>query len=132
MKRKGNCFLDIARDMVHYEKSILLEFFSVADCEGNLSVSIGKMLLKILGCCFVYVVVRCLLYKEWTLQAIRDGLWGLISILLLELLVGIPIFLVGRKHPEVRKNRNKIMFITFMGLFVLCVLLILLSRVFGW
>lgn len=131
-EKKGNRFLDIAKDMVHYEKSILLEFFSVADCEGNLSVPIGQMVLKVLGCCVVYIVVRCLLFKDWSLRTMLDGLWGLLSFLLLELLVGIPVFLVGRKHPEVLKKRNKIMFTIFTGLFLLCVLLIVLSQIFGW
>lgn len=131
-EKKGNRFLDIAKDMVRYEKGILLEFFNIADCEGNLSVGIGQMILNVSACLVVYVVVRCLLYKDWSLQSILDGVWGLVFILVLELLVGIPIFLVGRKRPEVLKKRNKIMFWSFLALFVLCILLIVLSRIFGW
>ncbi len=131
-EKKGNHFLDIAKDMVHYEKGILLEFFNIADCEGNLSVGIGQMVLNVLACLVVYVVVRCLMYKDWSLQGILDGVWGLVFILVLELLVGIPIFLVGRKRPEVLKKRNKIMFWSFLALLVLCILVLVLSRIFGW
>ena len=131
-EKRGNRFLDIAKDMVHYEKGILLEFFNIADCEGNLSVGIGQMFLNVLACLIVYVIVRCLLYQDWSLQSVLDGVWGLVFILVLELLVGIPVFLVGRKRPEVLQKRNKIMFWSFTALFVLCILLIALSRRFGW
>lgn len=131
-EKKGNRFLDIAKDMVHYEKGILLEFFNIADREGNLSVGIGQMFLNVSACLIVYVVVRCLLEQDWSLQSVLGGVWGLVFFLVLELLVGIPIFLVGRKRPEVLQKRNKIMFWSFTALFVLCILLIALSRRFGW
>ena len=131
-EKKGNRFLDIAKDMAHYEKGILLEFFNIADREGNLSVGIGQMFLNVSACLIVYVVVRCLLDQDWSLQSVLGGVRGLVFLLVLELLVGIPIFLVGRKRPEVLQKRNKIMFWSFTALFVLCILVLILCRIFGW
>ena len=131
-EKKGNRFLDIAKDMAHYEKGILLEFFNIADREGNLSVGIGQMFLNVSACLIVYVVVRCLLEQDWSLQSVLGGVRGLVFLLVLELLVGIPIFLVGRKRPEVLQKRNKIMFWSFTALFVLCILVLILCRIFGW
>ena len=133
-EKKGNRFLDIAKDMVRFEKSIILEYFDIADSEGNLSVSVPKAILTIVGCTLLFGVVTCIMEGDWNLQNMMHGMRTMLWVIAIELVVGIPIFLVGRKHPEVleKKNRNKIMFWIFLGLMILCILLIALSVAFGW
>lgn len=131
-EKKGNHFLDIAKDMVHYEKGIILEYFGIADIEGNLSVSIPRAILMIMLCIALYIVVNCLLKGEWTWQNMLDGIQTMLWIILLEVVVGVPIFFVGRKRPEVLKKRNLVTFWVRLGLFVICILLIVLSQIFGW
>lgn len=133
-EKKGNHFLDIAKDMVHFEKSIILEYFDIADSEGNLAVSVPKAILTVVGCIILFGVVTCIMEGDWNLQNMVAGMRTMLWVIAAELIVGIPIFLVGRKHPEVlqKKNRNKIMFWMFLGLMVLCILLIALSVAVGW
>ena len=42
---------------------------------------------------------------------------------------GIPIFMVGRKKPEVLKKRNKISFFIALGLLFVIILIILISQI---
>lgn len=133
-EEKGNRFLDIAKDMVHFEKSIILEYFDIADTEGNLAVSIPRAILSVMGVTILFGVVHCILEGEWTRQNMLIGLQTMFNMIVMELIVGILIFFMGRKHPEVliKRNRNKIMFWFFSGLALLCILLIFLSMFFGW
>lgn len=131
-EKKGNRFLDIAKDMMHYEKSIILEYYGIADCEGNLAVSIPKAIRAVITCTLTFIVVKCFLAKDWSMQNMLEGLITMLCFILLELVVGIPIFLMGRKNPEILKKRNKIMALILSGLLVLCILIIVLSQVFGW
>ena len=133
-EKRGNRFLDIAKDMVRFEKSIILEYFDIADTEGNLAVSIPKAFLSVVGATIVFGVVYCILENGWNLQNVLRGIKAMFNIIVMELIVGIPIFLVGRKHPEIleKKNRNKIMFWVFVGLMILCILLLILCTAFGW
>lgn len=133
-EKKGNRFLDIAKDMVRFEKSIILEYFDIADSEGNLAVSIPKAILTVVGCTILYGVVTCIMEGVWNLQNMMAGMGTMLWVIAIELVVGIPIFLIGRKHPKIleKKNRNKVMFWIFLGLMILCILLIILSVLFGW
>lgn len=131
-ERKGNRFLDIAKDMVHFEKGIVLEYFGIADIEGNLSVSIPRAIWTVVLCIVLFAVVTCVMKGAWTWQNALGGIKNISWIILLEMIVGIPIFFVGRKRPEVLKKKNKIIFGVFLGLFVLCVVILFLCVAFGW
>lgn len=131
-EKKGNSFLDIAKDMVRYEKSIILEYFGIADVEGDLSVSIPRAILAVVVCASVFGIVTCITNGAWTLQNIVTGIKRMLCMVLLEIIVGIPVFFIGRKRPDMLKNRKIIMFWICMGLLMLLVLLIALSQVFGW
>lgn len=133
-EKKGNRFLDIAKDMVRFEKTIILEYFDIADAEGNLSVSVPKAILTIVGCTLLFGVVTCILEGGWNLQNMKHGMGTMLWVIAIELIVGIPIFLIGRRNPQIleKRNRNKVMFWIFLGLMILCILLIALSAIFGW
>lgn len=123
-EKKGNHFVNIAKDMVRFEKTIILEYFGIADRDGNLSVSIPNAFTAVLSCTVLFIVISCFMEGAWTLQNILKGLRNLLWLILLEVFVGLPIFLIGRKHPNVLKKRKKIMFFVLLGLFVTCVLLL--------
>ena len=131
-EQKGNRFLDIAKDVVHFEKGIILEYFGIADMEGNLSVSVPRAIWTVVLCIVLFVVVSCMIDGAWTWQNALGGIKNISWVILLEMVVGIPIFFVGRKRPEVLKKKNKIMCWVLSCLFVLCIVILLLCTVFGW
>ncbi len=132
-EKKGNRFLDIAKDMVRFEKMVFLEIFDIADAEGNLAVSAPMAILAILVMALGCGVAWCV-FEGWSRESMLEGVKMMIMMLAIELVVGIPIFFMGRKNPELfkKKNRDKLKFKIFLGLGILCIVLIVMSVTFGW
>ncbi len=132
-EKKGNRFLDIAKDMVRFEKMVFLEHFDIADSEGNLSVSVPMALLAMLVMALTGGLVWCI-FKGWSMESLLGGFSMMIKVLILELVVSIPIFFMSRKNPDIlkKKNRDKLKFKIITGLAIFCILLVVLSSIFGW
>ncbi len=132
-EKKGNRFLDIAKDMVRFEKTIFLEHFDIADSEGNLAVSVPKAILSVVGMAFIFGLFWCL-FEGWSKQSVLEGIKMMVSILIIELVIAVPIFFMGLKNPELLKkqNRDKLKLKILLGLTIVFALLVVLCRVFGW
>lgn len=132
-EKKGNHFLDIAKDMVRFEKMVFLEHFDIADSEGNLAVSVPMALLAMLVMALSCGLVWCI-FKGWSMESLLGGIRMMITLLVVELIVSIPIFFMSRKNPDIlkKKNRDKVKFKIMTGLMILCILIIVLSSIFGW
>lgn len=132
-EKKGNRFLDIAKDMVHFEKMVFLEHFEIADAEGNLAVSVPMAILAVFVMALTCGLVWCI-FKGWSRESLLDGISMMIKVLIVELVVSIPIFFMSRKNPDIlkKKNRDKVKFKIMTGLMILCILLVVLSSIFGW
>ena len=131
-EQKGNRFLDIAKDVVHFEKATILEYFGIADVNGNLSVSIPKAILAVVSCVAVFGCVKCIWEGAWTLQNFRHGMFQLLAILGIELVIGVPVYFAGRKRPEILKNKKKYMLKVYLVLLVVLILFIVLCNALGW
>ena len=132
-EKKGNRFLDIAKDMVRFEKTIFLEHFDIADSEGNLAVSVPKAILSVVGMAFLFGLFWCL-FEGWSKQSVLEGIKMMVSILIIELVIAVPIFFMGLKIPELLKkqNRDKLKLKILLGLTIIFALLVVLGRTFGW
>lgn len=132
-EKKGNHFLDIAKDMVQFEKMVFLEHFDIADSEGNLAVSVPMALLAIVVMALTCGLVWCI-FNGWSSESLLEGIGLMIKVLVVELIVSIPIFFISRKNPDIlkKKNRDKVKFKIMTGLMILCILIIVLSSIFGW
>ena len=132
-EKKGNRFLDIAKDMVHFERTVFLEHFEIADEEGNLAVSVPMAILAVFVMALTCGLVWCI-FKGWSRESLLDGISMMIKVLIVELVVSIPIFFMSRKNPDIlkKKNRDKVKFKIMTGLMILCILLVVLSSIFGW
>ena len=58
----------------------------------------------------------------------------MITILVIELVVAVPIFFMGIKNPEILKkgNRDKLKLKILFGLTLFFALLVVVSQAFGW
>ena len=132
-EKRDNRFLDIAKDMVRFEKTVFLEHFDIADSEGNLGVSVPKAILAVLGTAAGFGLISCL-FDGFSKQSVLEGLKLMLTILIIELVVGIPIFFMSIKNPEFLKkgNRDKMKLKILFGLSVVFAVLVVLSNVFGW
>jgi len=131
-EKKGNRFLDIAKDMVRFEKMVFLEHFDIADAEGNLAVSVPMAILAMLGMALSCGLVFCI-FKGWSRESLIEGIRMMITLLVVEMVVSIPIFFMSRKNPEVlkKKNRDAIRLKICLGIIVVCILLMVISKIFG-
>lgn len=127
-ERKGNHFMDIAMDVIHYEKATILGYFGLNDINGNLSASIPKAIFSV---ALVFVITGCLacfIDQSWTIPSFMNGVYGVLWILSVELVLGLPLYLLGKKYPAIAKNRGKIL----VGIcLILCVLLFAIGIVTG-
>ena len=132
-EKKGNKFLDIAKDMVRFEKTVFLEHFDIADSEGNLGVSMPKAILAVLGTAVSFGLISCL-FDGFSKQSVLEGLKLMLTIVIIELVVGIPIFFMSIKNPELLKkgNRDKMKLKILFGLIIVFAVLVVLSQAFGW
>ena len=132
-EKKGNHFLDIAKDMVQFEKMVFLEHFDIADSEGNLAVSVPMALLAIVVMALTCGLVWCI-FNGRSSESLLEGIGLMIKVLVVELVVSIPIFFMSRKNPDIlkKKNRDKLKFKIIVGLAIFCILLVVLSSILGW
>ena len=128
-EQKGNRFLDIAKDVVHFEKATFLEHFGIADVNGNLSVSVPKAILMILIALGIFGCCGCIAEGDWNLYNFGHGVMRILAVLLLELIVGVPVYFVSRKHPEILKNKAAFMLKIYLGLLVFLIALVMLVSV---
>ncbi|MBR6019906.1 MAG: MerR family transcriptional regulator, partial [Lachnospiraceae bacterium] len=53
-EEKGNRFMDIAKDIAKYQKSVLLDHFGLADTEGNLNTTVKRAILIVIAGCLAW------------------------------------------------------------------------------
>ncbi len=132
-EKKGNRFLDIAKDMVHFEKTVFLEHFNIADPEGNLGVSVPMAILAVVVMALTCGLAWCI-FKGWSRESLLDGIRMMIKVLIFELVISIPIFFMSRKNPDIlkKKNRDVIQLKICLGIIVFGLLFMVLCKIFGW
>lgn len=127
-EQRGNSFIDIARDIADIEKGIIFSYFSWVDENGkpydSLIKRISSLLIIIMSAgCFV-----CAMEREWTFYNFLGGLQGILYIIIIEAVLSLPLYFLGKKYPWIKNNRNKALYIICI---VLIVVLLLLASMFG-
>ncbi len=125
-EKQGNKFFDIAKDVAKFEKNVILEYFGITDIEGNRLVSIPKAIFLVIISVMIFGLMRCYFDGVWNIRTFAEGIKMLLAIIILEIIVGIPIYFAGKKNPDVIKNRGKIKLIIYTGMLLLFVVLIML------
>lgn len=70
----------------------------------------------------------CMMKREWTLHNFLDGFTGILKIMLVEVVLSVSLYFIGKKIPWVHNNRNKVL----IGICVVLILLLsLLANLFG-
>lgn len=103
-ERKGNRFLDIAKDVVKFEKATLMERFGIEHRDGKMVDEFPKALLKIAAMSFGFCFVWCLLDWSFRLTTLKKAVSMYLSILIVEVIVAIPTYFILKKHPNAKKK----------------------------
>ncbi len=128
-EKKGNRFFDVAKDIARVEKNVILSYFGWADKEGNLY-DPKKSILNTLLALAILGAVWCLIGWEWNVKTFLKPVRGIIVIIVAELVLSVPLFFLGKKHPWIAEHRHQVLIIAcLLAALVTLLILVLLSSV---
>lgn len=127
-ERKGNRFLDIAKDVAKFEKVTLLEYFGIEHCDGKMADGFLSAIMKVAALPFGFCGGWCLmewLFGDFNEETFRDVVFTWLAMLIIEIVVAIPTYFFLKKHPNAKKKKVQ----AWMLLGMLGVLLVVLMVV---
>ena len=107
-EQKGNRFLDIAKDVVQLEKRFVLEYFGFVDYNGKRKDKRG-VLISWAG--IVFGMVLALGVLGWfsnPRMSVKTVVAGILGVLVVINIIRIPIYLLAKKYPKVKKHGENI------------------------
>lgn len=127
-EKQGNSFIDIAKDIADIEKGVIFSYFSWVDENGKPYDSFIKCIPSLLIIILIAGCFVCAMEREWTFHNFLGGLRGTLYIMIIEVVLSIPLYFLGKKYPWIKNNRKKALIIICI---VLVVVLLTLASVFG-
>jgi len=127
-EKKGNRFLDIAKDVVRFEKATILEYFSIEHKDGKMLDKLPKAFIKAAAMTFGYCGGWCLLewiFGDFNVGTFREAALTWLGMLVIEIVIAIPTYFYLKKHPKAKKKNVEFWMVTG----VLAVLVIALVAV---
>lgn len=121
-ERKGNRFLDIAKDVAKFEKATVLEYFNISHRNGKLVDNISEALIKVVIVVLACGCTYCLLERSWSLRTFGEAMMWLLRILIVEVVLAVPTYFILKKHPKAKKKNVQL----WMAAGILAVLLVAL------
>ncbi|MDE6024355.1 MAG: MerR family transcriptional regulator [Lachnospiraceae bacterium] len=128
-EKNGHAFMDIAKDIARLEKKVITSYFSWTDSDGKAYDSLPKFIINVLGAFTLTGCIFCLIRREWSISNFLCGVVGILYIILVEAVISIPLYFLGKKFKWIEKNRTKTLVIVCL---ILCVVLIVLGNVFDF
>ena len=138
-EKAGNKFLELVNDVVEYEKKygdhvrkaifkkkVIFTEFELINEEGEFIYSPKEAVLRALGSCLLVGVLWCVMDGGKLNSFIEGFFWPFICILIYSIF-GLPVHLLGKKHPKAAGIIKKI----GIGLAVALVVFLLLIAFFG-
>ena len=108
-EERGSRFMDIAKDIGHYQKSVFLEQFGLADCEGNLRCSMKEAVLAVVGVSLIWGGMRWLLTDRTLYQFLCVLVTPFLVVVVL-VIFGYPVHCLAKKFPRIARYEKPIVF----------------------
>ena len=128
---RGSRFMDIAKDIVGYHKSVFLDYYGLADSEGRLRISpigaVGVVALVSL----IWGGMRCLIVEK-TLHSFLIGVLTPILTVIVLFIVGFPIHCLAKKYPGLKKHEKATGLLVLVLSITIVLIFIDLANRFGW
>ena len=102
-EKQGNSFMDIAKDIADVEKEVVKGYF------GKTQDSPARFFRNVVINVLLSGVVLCVLKRSWELKNFKDGMVGVGCIMLLEVVLSVPLYFLGKKYEWIRKHRVAIL-----------------------
>ncbi|MBR5677779.1 MAG: MerR family transcriptional regulator [Paludibacteraceae bacterium] len=128
---RGSRFMDIAKDIVGYQKSVFLDYYGLADAEGGLRVSPVAAVFTVIAFSLIWGTMNWL-FRERALNNFLIGLATPLLTVLVLFIVGYPIHCLAKKHPKLKKHEKATgLVVLIIAIFLVLAFLDLCKR-FGW
>ena len=128
---RGSRFMDIAKDMAGYQKSVFLDYYGLSDAEGGLRVSPVAAVFVVISASLIWGVCRLLLIEK-SLHSFLVGVFTPPLTVLTLFIVGYPIHCLAKKHPKLKKHEKATgLVVLVIAIFLVLVFLDMCNR-FGW
>lgn len=121
-EKNGHSFMDIAKDIVQTEKRVITSYFSWTDSDGKTYDSLPKFIINVLIAFGLSGCILCLIRREWSISNLFGGVVGILCIILVEAVISIPLYFLGKNFKWIEKNRRKMLVIFCL---LLCIVLLL-------
>lgn len=126
-ERKGNLFIDIAKDIAIAEKKMLIKHFGLDDAEGNLGRSIFESIVVVAISFFAIAIFDGLITGNFGVSNLKETIKFFISVLIADAVVTIPVFFLERKWKWAREHQLKCYVLVCL---VLAALILLIGALF--
>ena len=128
---RGSRFMDIAKDMAGYQKSVFLDYYGLSDAEGGLRVKPLEVIIVVIGFSLIWGVTRWLVIEK-SLHSFMIGVFTPPLTVLTLFIVGYPIHCLAKKHPKLKKHEKATgLVVLIIAIFLVLVFLDMCNR-FGW
>ena len=127
-EEKGSRFMDIAKDIAKYQKSVFLDHFGLADSEGNLNTTVKHAVITVFLVCFAWGVTRWLIIER-SLYSFLIGLAIPVITTVFLIIIGYPLHCILKRNPKTAKHEKWI--IWAVALFI-CLVVLDLATKYGW
>ena len=128
---RGSRFMDIAKDMAGYQKSVFLDYYGLSDAEGGLRVKPLEVIIVVIGFSLIWGVTRWLVIEK-SLHSFLIGVFTPPLTVLTLFIVGYPIHCLAKKHPKLKKHEKATgLVVLIIAIFLVLVFLDMCNR-FGW
>lgn len=111
-EKQGNSFIDVAKDIADIEKGVIFSYFSWTDVNGKTYNPLAKCIRDIIIAIVMTGCLVCIMEKEWTFHNFLGGLTGILIIMIIEVVLSVPLYFLGKKFALVYNNRKKIWIVT--------------------
>lgn len=122
-EKRGNSFIDIAKDIAGVEKDIVKNYFSFTRKKGKNDDSLPVFIRNVLISIVLVGCLKCLLDGSWSVKNFLYGIVGIGSIMIVEMVISVPMYFLGKKYEWIRNNRHfALIIITSILLLILFVI----------
>lgn len=125
-EKKGNAFVNIAKELAHEEKKILARHLGWnLDRDGNIY-DIKQIPFATIIVFAVVGAVYCFADNKWSIDGWVKAVKFIVQMILFETVFMIPIYFLGKKHPGIAKKPGKYMLLAML-VFVLIIFVLTAS-----
>jgi DNA-binding transcriptional MerR regulator len=129
-EKKGNAFIDIAKELAHEEKKIIASHLGSCDCEGNLYEPIKSIIGTILVSAGVGMLY-CIKEKEWSRNNLLFGAKIVVMGIIIESVISIPLYFLGKKYPQIASRKKRYYLLSLLAITLILIVGVIVLNIYN-